>query len=112
LRLDAGGARRQSPRPAPPRPGGARVTVSTIEEYRQKPIKERVSRMARTPDEIAEAIRGVGDAILSRRPEDASWSAKEIVCHLRDVEREYIHRFHLVLDNDDPKIYLEPDSNG
>jgi uncharacterized damage-inducible protein DinB len=88
------------------------VTVLTIEEYQRQPVKERLARMARTPDELADAIRGARDDVLSRRPDETSWSAKEIVCHLRDVEREYIHRFHLMLLNDDPKIYLEPDGNG
>ena len=84
----------------------------TIEEYQRKPIKERIARMAQTPDDLAAAIRGVRDDVLSRRPDETSWSAKEIVCHLRDVEREYVHRFHLVLDNDDPKLYMEPESNA
>ena len=85
--------------------------MTTISEYKKLSIRERLERMRRTPDELAEAILGRSDAELSRRPAEKSWSAKEIVCHLRDVEREYIERFHLILDNHDPKLYLDFTSN-
>jgi uncharacterized damage-inducible protein DinB len=85
--------------------------MTTIAEYATWSVSERLDRMTRTPDELLDAIRGRSDAELSRRPDEENWSAKEIVCHLRDVEREYIERFHLVLDNEDPKLYLDPSSN-
>ena len=85
--------------------------MTTIAEYAKRPARERLDRMARTPDELLDAIRDRSDAELSRRPDDKNWSAKEIVCHLRDVEREYLERFHLVLENDDPKLYLDVASN-
>ena len=85
--------------------------MATIADYLKRPVSERLERMRRTPDDLADAIRGRSDAELSRRPDEKNWSAKEIVCHLRDVEREYIERFHLVLENDAPKIYMEPDGN-
>lgn len=67
--------------------------------------------MRRTADELAEAIAGQSDEILSRRPDGKNWAANEVVCHLRDVEEEYLLRFHLMVDNDDPRIYLDPDTN-
>lgn len=85
--------------------------MATIADYLKRPVSERLERMRRTPDDLADAIRGRSDAELSRRPDEKNWSAEEIVCHLRDVEREYIERFHLVLENDDPKIYMEADGN-
>ena len=84
---------------------------TTIADYQKQPLTARLERMGRTADELVDAIRGRSDAVLSQRPDGKNWSAKEVVCHLRDVEREYIARFHLVLDNDDPKLYLEPESN-
>ena len=80
-------------------------------EYATQPVAERLARMRRTPDELAEAIHGCTDAILSRRPDGRNWAAKEIICHLRDVEEEYLLRFHLMVDNDDPRLYLDPDTN-
>lgn len=85
--------------------------MATIEDYAKRPIGERLERMSRTANELAEAIRGQSDVVLSRRPDGKNWSAKEVICHLRDVEQEYIERFHLIVDNDDPKIYLDPSSN-
>jgi uncharacterized damage-inducible protein DinB len=85
--------------------------MATIADYLKRPVSERLECMRRTPDDLADAIRGRSDAELSRRPDEKNWSAEEIVCHLRDVEREYIERFHLVLENDDPKIYMEADGN-
>jgi uncharacterized damage-inducible protein DinB len=82
--------------------------MATIADYLKRPVSERLERMRRTPDDLADAIRGRSDAELSRRP---NWSAEEIVCHVRDVEREYIERFHLVLEHDDPMIYMEADGN-
>lgn len=80
-------------------------------EYGQQPVSERLARMRRTADELSDAIRGQSDERLSRRPDEKNWCAKEIVCHLRDVEEEYLLRFHLMLDNDDPRLYLDPDTN-
>jgi hypothetical protein len=85
--------------------------MATIADYLKRPVSERLECMRRTPDDLADAILGRSDAELSRRPDEKNWSAEEIVCHLRDVEREYIERFHLVLENDDPKIYMEADGN-
>ena len=85
--------------------------MPTVEEYQGRSIEERLSRLQRTPGELESAIAGKSDAELGWRPDARNWSAKEIVCHLRDVEREYIERFHLVLENDAPKIYMEPDGN-
>jgi hypothetical protein len=40
--------------------------VTTIAEYQKQPVSERLERMCRTPDELADAIRGRSDAELSR----------------------------------------------
>ena len=74
------------------------------EEYLRQPLERRLTRLARTPDELDEALRSRSADLLSRRPATSSWSAVEIVCHLRDVEELFRIRFHTILALDDPKI--------
>src|SRR2546428_10314369 len=45
-------------------------------------------------------------AALAHRPAPKSWSAKEIVCHLRDVEELFQLRFHTILALDEPTILV------
>ena len=78
--------------------------MPTREDYLRQPRPQRLARLARTPDELAEALRARSAAQLSRRPDAANWSATEIVCHLRDVEELFRVRFHTILALDDPKI--------
>lgn len=74
-------------------------------EYLAQPLADRLARLARTPDDLARAIAGRSDVDLSRRPADG-WSAKEIVCHLRDIEELCILRYHTMLVMDDPKVLV------
>jgi hypothetical protein len=76
--------------------------MATREEYRTQPIEQRLRRLSRTPDDLATAIQGRTDDALSRRPDDRNWSAKEVVCHLRDIEELFILRFHMMLGTDEP----------
>jgi len=83
--------------------------MATIEEYAKQPFERRLERMSRTPDELAAAIRGRSDAVLSRRPDPKNWAAKEVICHLRDVEEVYFARARSIVVNDvDIKIYADP----
>ena len=56
--------------------------MPTRDDYVKQPIEARLARLASAADDLATAIRGRDDAVLSRRPEPKAWSAKEIVCHL------------------------------
>jgi hypothetical protein len=78
--------------------------MPTREEYMKQPIEERLARLESAPGELTAAIRGRGDADLSRRPVSNAWSAKEVVCHLRDIEEQFILRFRTMLAMDDPKF--------
>jgi uncharacterized damage-inducible protein DinB len=79
--------------------------MPTMEEYARKTVEDRIGRLTRTADELAAAIRGRDDAALARRPDAKNWAAKEIVCHLRDVEEAFQGRFELILAMDvDPKL--------
>jgi hypothetical protein len=63
-------------------------------------------RLGVLPGELEEAIAGKSDSELSRRPQPDSWGAKEIVCHLRDVEELFQIRFHTVVALDEPRILV------
>jgi hypothetical protein len=76
--------------------------MATREEYRAQPVEQRLQRLSRTPDDLAMAIQGRTDDALSRRPDDRNWSAKEVICHLRDIEELFMLRFHMMLGTDEP----------
>ncbi len=75
------------------------------DEYLKRPLADRLARLAKTPDELSAAIRGLSDAPLSRRASDG-WSAKDVICHLRDIEELCIVRYHLMLAMDDPEVFV------
>ena len=74
------------------------------EDYLQQPLEKRLERLERTPGELATALHGQNDAVLSRRPNPQNWAAKEVVCHLRDIEEQFILRFRAMLAMDEPKF--------
>ena len=78
--------------------------MATRAEYQALPIGQRLMRLERTSEELAQTIQGQSDTTLSRRPDARNWSAKEIVCHLRDIEEQFILRFRTMLAMDDPKF--------
>ncbi len=78
--------------------------MPTIDEYAKQPVSDRLKRLARTPDELATAIRGKSDDILARRPDAKNWAAKEVLCHLRDTEESFMGRFEQIAAMDDLKL--------
>jgi hypothetical protein len=54
---------------------GARI-APTLEEYANQPREQRLQRLTSTADELATAIEGQSDAVLSCRPDAQSWAAK------------------------------------
>ena len=73
-------------------------------------LDEQLARMERTVNDFAAATRGVSDAALSKRPDDRNWSAREVVCHVRDTEESFMARFLTILAMDEPKFLpVEPD---
>jgi len=65
-------------------------------------MEELVGRIARTPDDLAVAVRGQTEAVLVRRPDATNWAAKEIVCHLRDTEELFLLRLEMIAAMDEP----------
>ena len=81
--------------------------MPTMEEYAKQPREQRRQRLDRTADELAAAIKGQSDAVLSRRPDAKNWAAKEVVCHLRDTEEIFGARIEQILAMDvDPKLVV------
>jgi hypothetical protein len=80
--------------------------MPTRDDYLKQPVPDRLARLARTPDELAAEIATLDDAAVSGRSEVDGWSAKDIICHLRDVEELSILRFHLMLASEDPKVFV------
>ena len=67
------------------------------------PVEESLARLARTPDDLAAVIASADDTALSRRPSAHAWSAKEIVCHVRDTEEPFLAFFQAMLERDEPR---------
>ena len=80
--------------------------MPTADEYAAGPRDAMMRRLAQTPAELERLIGGCNPALLSQRPEPKSWSATEILCHLRDVEELFQTRFHTILALDAPVILV------
>jgi len=73
-------------------------------------LDEQLARMERTVNDYAAVIKNVSDAQLTKRPDPKNWSAKEVVCHVRDIEESFMMRFLSIMAMDDPKFLpVEPD---
>jgi hypothetical protein len=73
-------------------------------------LEEQLARMDRTADDFAAALAGVPEAAVSKRPDDRSWCALEVVCHMRDTEEAFLARLQTMVDVDEPPIYpSDPD---
>ena len=87
-----------------------RSTMPTMEEYAKQPAEQRLTRMERTADELAAAVRGQSAAALARRPDAKNWAATEIICHLRDIEEAFMTRFEMILATDGARLVgVSPD---
>ncbi|MFH1758558.1 MAG: DinB family protein [Pseudomonadota bacterium] len=69
-----------------------------------KNLEDYLTSMATTPGDIEAVIRGLSDPLLSKRPDDKNWAAKEIVCHMRDTEEQFMIRFQTIMALDEPKL--------
>jgi hypothetical protein len=67
--------------------------------------QETLEFLAQTPQHVASLIAGFDRNALRFRPEAGTFSALEVVCHLRDVEREgYTIRVSRILEEDNPQL--------
>ncbi len=84
--------------------------MASIEEFARLPREERLARIARTPAELDQAVRGQSEEILSRRPDGKNWAAKEVLCHLRDNEESFLLRLQQIMLMDEPRfVTTNPD---
>ena len=65
-------------------------------------LDEQLARMERTVNDFAAVVKNVSDAQLTKRPDPKNWSAKEVVCHVRDTEESFMTRFLSILAMDEP----------
>lgn len=66
--------------------------------------------LAATPQSLKAALKGLPRKVLLFTPAPGKWSILEILCHMRDMEREaYIERYTRILSEDEPRL---PDVNG
>ena len=87
-----------------------RDPVLSVEDYARQSITERLKRLERTADALADAVRGHDEAALARRPDGKSWAAGEVLCHLRDTEELFMSRFEQRLAMEEPRLLgLDPD---
>jgi hypothetical protein len=84
--------------------GRARGRVRSEHDYAALPVAERLARLERTPDEIAQALRGHTEARMSRAPGEGAWSARDVVCHLRDAEEHLAGWMRAVMEMDEPPL--------
>jgi hypothetical protein len=72
--------------------------------------KRHLEILRATPARLKSALKGVRKAVLLWPPAPGKWSILEIVCHMRDMERDaYLARYQRILAEDEPKL---PDIDG
>jgi DinB superfamily len=75
-------------------------------EERQKHL----STLRETPGRLKALLAGVPKKLALWEPAPGKWSILEIVCHMRDMERDaYLDRYRRILDEDGPTL---PDIDG
>lgn|SRR6185503_10530859 len=68
--------------------------------------KDRIlSNLESLPNELDDLLKGLDEDTLRWRPIPNKWSVKEIMCHLRDMERlAYLARYRRILAEDNPLL--------
>jgi hypothetical protein len=89
-----------------PWPGEDFVCPDCAVAYPDLPVPDAVAMVAALPALTREAVAGLPDAALRRRPSTDRWSVAEYLCHLRDVHVAYTIRLHRARTEDRP--VLEP----
>jgi uncharacterized damage-inducible protein DinB len=58
------------------------------------------------PKRVADVTKKLEDGVLRRKPAPDKWSAMEVVCHLRDVERLWADRLVKAAFSEKPAFYM------
>ena len=84
--------------------GGLETNVDEAERA------QHLKTLTETPARLKAALKGVSKKLAAARPAPGKWSILEIVCHMRDMEREaYLARYRRILAEDNPPL---PDIDG
>ena len=67
---------------------------------------ELLERLSSLPSRLAALVRGPSAEALDRKPGDGKWSAREIACHLRDIDRVYTERFTKMAFSERPQFWM------
>jgi rubrerythrin len=76
----------------------------TPEHLGQRTPEEIVAFLADVPALLANAIAGLDEATLSRKPSPAEWSVKEIVAHIVETDVLFASRVRIILVDEPGKI--------
>ena len=64
-----------------------------------------LSNLKSLPNELEDLLTGLDEETFRWRPIPNKWSIKEIMCHLRDMERlAYLARYRRILTEDNPHL--------
>lgn len=64
-----------------------------------------LSNLKSLPNELEDLLRDLDEQTFRWRPIPNKWSIKEIMCHLRDMERlAYLERYRRILTEDNPQL--------
>jgi len=63
-----------------------------------------LASLERTPDKVTSLLMQIPASARTSRPEAATWSAHEVVAHLRDAQGVLEQRVGLILEHDDPDL--------
>ena len=71
---------------------------------------DHLETLKETPSQLKEALAGVPKKLLQWNPAPGKWSIQQILCHMRDMEKEaYLVRYRRILEEDNPSL---PDADG
>lgn len=69
------------------------------------PTSALLEQLRATPRHLTEAVRGLPRQVVAWSPAPGSWSILEVVCHMRDMEREaYLARYERMRQGDRPQL--------
>lgn len=84
--------------------GNDRAHLEQIEAIKKRHAL--LERLASTPARVAKALKAMPAEALRRPPAPGKWSAVEIACHLRDVDRLYAERMSKAAFSDRPQWWM------
>ena len=71
----------------------------------QRDKDQLLSNLKSLPNELEDLLKDLDEETLRWRPIPNKWSVKEIMCHLRDMERlAYLARYRRILTEDNPLL--------